>query len=77
MGLINGRPGGGTFVAGDIRAKFVEPLTATLLTAKDLLHGRLEVRRIVEPEVKLLAAVRRTTKDIREFERYHPPGGKG
>ena len=69
MGLINGRPGGGTFVAGDIRAKLVEPLTATLLTAKDLLHGRLEVRRIVEPEVTRLAAVRRTTKDIRELER--------
>lgn len=69
MGLIDGRPGGGTFVASGIRDRLLEPLTATLLTAKDLLNGRLEVRRIVEPEVTRLAALRATAKDIRELER--------
>jgi GntR family transcriptional repressor for pyruvate dehydrogenase complex len=69
MGLINGRPGGGTFVSNIIRDKSLEPLSATLLTAKDLLNGRLEVRRIIEPEVTRLAAVRATARDIRELER--------
>jgi GntR family transcriptional repressor for pyruvate dehydrogenase complex len=68
MGLINGRPGGGTFVANGIRDKLLEPLTATLLTAKDLLQGRLEVRRIVEPEMTRLAALRASAKDVRELE---------
>jgi GntR family transcriptional repressor for pyruvate dehydrogenase complex len=69
MGLIHGRPGGGTFVAYGIREKLLEPLTASLSSAKELLQGRLEVRRILEPEVTRLAALRATMKDIRELER--------
>lgn len=69
MGLVQSRPGGGTFVWNDLRELLVTPLTEALLAERELLREPLEVRRIIEPEVTRLAALRARSKDIAEMER--------
>lgn len=69
MGLIEGRPGGGTFVSHGIRDRIHTPITATLLAEKELLAEPLEVRRLIEPEITRLAALRATAKNVKAMER--------
>lgn len=69
MGLVEGRPGGGTFVSHGIKDRILTPITATLLAEKELLEEPLEVRRLIEPEITRLAALRATAKNIKEMER--------
>jgi GntR family transcriptional repressor for pyruvate dehydrogenase complex len=69
MGLVEGRPGGGTFVSSGIKERMLSPWTATLLGARELLQEPLEVRRIIEPEVTRLAALRASAKNVRNLEK--------
>lgn len=69
MGLVDSRPGGGTFVSCGIKDKILTPITATLLAEKELLQEPLEVRKLIEPEITRLAALRATAKNIKEMER--------
>jgi DNA-binding FadR family transcriptional regulator len=47
MGLVDSRPGGGTFVSCGIKDKILTPITATLLAEKELLQEPLEVRKLM------------------------------
>jgi GntR family transcriptional repressor for pyruvate dehydrogenase complex len=69
MGLVEGRPGGGTFVNQAIRERILTPITASLLAEKELLEEPLEVRKLIEPEITRLAALRATARNIKEMER--------
>jgi GntR family transcriptional repressor for pyruvate dehydrogenase complex len=69
LGLVESRPGGGTFVSDGIKDKLLNPITATLLAEKELLQEPLEVRKLIEPEITRLAALRATAKNIKEMER--------
>jgi GntR family transcriptional repressor for pyruvate dehydrogenase complex len=68
MGLVESRPGGGTFVARGIK-DLTAPLTGRLWAEKTLLQEPLEVRRIIEPEATALAASRATSKHLSEMRR--------
>src|SRR4051812_39440773 len=57
MGLVEGRPGGGTFVSQGIRDRILNPITASLLAEKELLEEPLEVRKLIEPEITRIAAM--------------------
>jgi GntR family transcriptional repressor for pyruvate dehydrogenase complex len=63
MGLVESRPGGGTFVARGIKD------LGRLWDEKTLLQEPLEVRRIVEPEATALAASRATSNHLGEMHR--------
>jgi GntR family transcriptional repressor for pyruvate dehydrogenase complex len=69
MGLVESWPGGGTFVRNGIKEGMQSPLSELLFKERELLQEPLEVRRIIEPEITRLAAVRATTQDIEELER--------
>jgi GntR family transcriptional repressor for pyruvate dehydrogenase complex len=69
MGLVQSRPGGGTFVSGGLQDLLANPLAQALLAERELLQEPLEVRRIIEPEVTRLAALRARSKDLTEMER--------
>ncbi len=69
MGLVEGRPGGGTFVSQGIRDRILNPITASLLAEKELLEEPLEVRKLIEPEITRIAAMRSTVKNIKEMKR--------
>ncbi|HWO43416.1 MAG TPA: FadR/GntR family transcriptional regulator [Candidatus Eisenbacteria bacterium] len=69
MGLVEGRPGGGTFVTQNIRERIFTPITAALLAEKELLQEPLEARKLIEPEITRLAALRSTGKNLKEMRK--------
>jgi GntR family transcriptional repressor for pyruvate dehydrogenase complex len=69
MGLVESRPGGGTLVSNGIKEKILYPLAVVLNVEKEILEEPLEVRRLIEPEVTRLAAIRASAKDMGEMAR--------
>jgi GntR family transcriptional repressor for pyruvate dehydrogenase complex len=68
MGLIETRPGGGTFAAsGQGRGSFA--VAAALAAGRDMTHAQMEVRLIVEPPAAALAARHATQDDLAEMAR--------
>ena len=68
MGVLETTPGGGTRIAR--QADFaLNALTFTQMVQRDFRFSVLEVRKILEPEIAALAAVRASRKDIVELER--------
>lgn len=69
MGLIEVRPGGGTYVRETGLDALVEPLATVLLRERESVEHLMEVRRILEVQVVALAAERATPQDIVRIRR--------
>lgn len=64
MGIIEIRPGEGTFVREMGNNSLVEILALVLMTEKDTARELMELRKIMEVEAAALAAVRHTEADL-------------
>ena len=69
MGLIEIRPGEGTFVREISVESLIEPLALVILTQREAVGELFEARRLLEPAIAGLAASRATEDEIHEMER--------
>jgi GntR family transcriptional regulator, transcriptional repressor for pyruvate dehydrogenase complex len=69
VGLIEIRPGEGTFVREISVDALVEPLALVLLSQRAMIEELFEARRLLEPAIAGLAARRATKDEIQEMER--------
>jgi GntR family transcriptional repressor for pyruvate dehydrogenase complex len=69
VGLIEIRPGEGTFVREVSVDALVEPLALVLLSQRAMIEELFEARRMLEPVIARLAAQRATKDEVQEMER--------
>jgi GntR family transcriptional repressor for pyruvate dehydrogenase complex len=69
LGLVEIRPGEGTFVREVSVETLIEPLALMMLTQREAIGELFEARRILEPAIAGLAARRATPEEIQEMER--------
>jgi GntR family transcriptional regulator, transcriptional repressor for pyruvate dehydrogenase complex len=69
VGLIEIRPGEGTFVREVSVDALVEPLALVLLSQRAMIEELFEARRLLEPVIAGLAARRATKDEVQEMER--------
>jgi GntR family transcriptional repressor for pyruvate dehydrogenase complex len=69
LGLIEIRPGEGTFVRKVSIDALVEPLALLLTSHREAIAELFEARRLLEPALAALAAARATRDEIQEMER--------
>ena len=69
VGLIEIRPGEGTFVREISVDALVEPLALVLLSQRAMIEELFEARRLLEPAIAGLAARRASKDEIQEMER--------
>jgi GntR family transcriptional repressor for pyruvate dehydrogenase complex len=69
LGLVEIRPGEGTFVREISVDALVEPLALVMLSQREALGELFEARRLIEPAIAELAASRATPEEIGEMER--------
>ena len=69
LGLIEIRPGEGTFVREVSIDALVEPLALLLTSHREAIVELFEARRLLEPALAALAAARATRDEIQEMER--------
>ncbi len=68
IGIIEIRPGEGTFVREIGTKSMTDIMSLAVVTGKDTLFELLELRKIVETEAAALAALRRTEEDIQKIK---------
>jgi len=69
LGLIEIRPGEGTFVREVSIESLIEPLAHMILSQREAVGELFEARRLLEPAIAGLAAGRATQEDLQEMER--------
>jgi GntR family transcriptional repressor for pyruvate dehydrogenase complex len=69
LGLIEIRPGEGTFVRQVSVEALIEPLALVILSQREAIAELFEARRLLEPLIAGLAARRATPDEIQEMER--------
>ncbi len=69
LGLVEIRPGEGTFVREVSVEALIEPLASMLLSQREAIAELFEARRLLEPAIAGLAAARATGDEIQEMER--------
>ncbi|MBI2460630.1 MAG: FadR family transcriptional regulator [Candidatus Rokubacteria bacterium] len=69
LGLIEIRPGEGTFVKEVSVEALIEPLALVILTQKQVAAELFEARRLLEPPIAGLAARRASREEVQELER--------
>jgi GntR family transcriptional repressor for pyruvate dehydrogenase complex len=69
LGLVEIRPGEGTFVRQMSVEALIEPLALVMASQREALSELFEARRLLEPALASLAATRATPDDIHEMER--------
>ncbi len=69
LGLVEIRPGEGTFVREVSIEQLVEPLALLIVSQREALGELFEARRLLEPALAALAAERATPEDVHEMER--------
>ena len=69
LGLIEIRPGEGTFVRRVSVESLIEPLAQVILSQREAVGELFEARRLIEPGIAGLAARRATEEEIQEMER--------
>jgi len=69
LGLIEIRPGEGTFVREVSVESLIEPLAHVILSQREAIGELFEARRLLEPAIAGLAARRATQEDLQEMER--------
>ncbi|MGH7363195.1 MAG: FadR/GntR family transcriptional regulator [Candidatus Methylomirabilales bacterium] len=68
MGLVQSRPGDGTFVSAPSIESLIQPMASALFHEKRSQAELFETRRIIEPQLAALAAERATSKDLERME---------
>jgi GntR family transcriptional repressor for pyruvate dehydrogenase complex len=69
LGLVEIRPGEGTFVREVSVESLIEPLALVMLSQREALGELFEARRMIEPALAALAARRATPEDVQEMDR--------
>ncbi|MEK6666955.1 MAG: FadR/GntR family transcriptional regulator [candidate division NC10 bacterium] len=69
LGLIEIRPGEGTFVREVSIESLIEPLAHMILSQREAVGELFEARRLLEPAIAGLAARRATQDDLQEMDR--------
>jgi GntR family transcriptional regulator, transcriptional repressor for pyruvate dehydrogenase complex len=69
LGLVEIRPGEGTFVREVSVESLIEPLALVMLSQREAIGELFEARRLIEPALAALAARRATPEDVQEMER--------
>jgi GntR family transcriptional repressor for pyruvate dehydrogenase complex len=69
LGLVEIRPGEGTFVRQVSIEALVEPLALLMVSQREAIAELFEARRLLEPSLAALAAGRATPEEIAEMER--------
>jgi GntR family transcriptional repressor for pyruvate dehydrogenase complex len=69
LGLVEIRPGEGTFVRQVSIESLVEPLALLMVSQREAIGELFEARRLLEPSLAALAAERATPEEIQEMER--------
>lgn len=69
LGLVEIRPGGGTFVREASVDRLIEPLALAMTSQREAVGDLFEVRRVLEPAIAALAARRATRDEIQALER--------
>ena len=69
LGLVEIRPGEGTFVRQMSIESLVEPLALLMLSQREAIGELFEARRLLEPSLAALAAERATPEEMQEMER--------
>ncbi len=69
LGLIEIRPGEGTFVREVSVEALIAPLALVMTSQREAIHELFEARRLLEPALAALAASRATPEEIQEMER--------
>ena len=69
LGLVEIRPGEGTFVREVSIDSLVEPLALLMVSHREAIGELFEARRLLEPSLAALAAARATPEEVQEMER--------
>jgi GntR family transcriptional regulator, transcriptional repressor for pyruvate dehydrogenase complex len=69
IGLIESRPGEGTFIKSDLDRNILEPLSLMLLLQDNIVEELLELRRVLEVDCVRLAAERSNDSELEEMEK--------
>jgi len=69
LGLVEIRPGEGTFIRQMSVEALVEPLALVMLSQREATGELFEARRLLEPALAALAAARATPEEIQEMDR--------
>jgi GntR family transcriptional regulator, transcriptional repressor for pyruvate dehydrogenase complex len=69
LGLVEIRPGEGTFVREVSIESLIEPLALLMVSQREAIGELFEARRLLEPTIAALAATRATPDEIHEMER--------
>jgi len=69
LGLVEIRPGEGTFIREVSIDALVEPLARLMVSEREATGELFEARRLLEPSLAALAATRATPEEIQEMER--------
>ncbi len=69
LGLLEVRPGEGTFIREVSIEALVEPLALVMTSQREAIGELFEARRLLEPALAALAAARATRDEIHEMER--------
>ena len=69
LGLVEVRPGEGTFVREVSVERLIQPLALVMASQREAIGELFEARRLLEPLIAGLAASRATRDDIHEMER--------
>ncbi|MDI3546903.1 MAG: GntR family transcriptional regulator, transcriptional repressor for pyruvate dehydrogenase complex [Halanaerobiales bacterium] len=70
IGLIESRPGEGTFIKETPEKNLLEPLSLVLLLEENVVEELVELRRVLEVDSVKLAAERATEEEIVEMEEH-------
>ena len=69
LGLVEIRPGEGTFVRQVSIDALIEPLALLMVSQREAIGELFEARRLLEPSLAALAAARATPEELQEMER--------
>jgi GntR family transcriptional repressor for pyruvate dehydrogenase complex len=69
LGLVEIRPGEGTFVRQVSIETLIEPLALMMVSQREAIAELFEARRLLEPAIAALAARRATPEELHEMER--------
>ncbi|HEU4370849.1 MAG TPA: FadR/GntR family transcriptional regulator [Methylomirabilota bacterium] len=69
LGLVEIRPGEGTFVRQVSIESLIEPLALLMVSQREAIGELFEARRLLEPSLAALAAERATPEELHEMER--------
>ena len=76
LGLVEIRPGEGTFVRQVSIDTLIEPLALLMVSQREAIGELFEARRLLEPSLAALAATRATPDEIQEMERILDEQGR-